>query len=592
MGLEQVSTEQLTEEAAKKRLIDDSIAIMQDYKKGSERIEQRYIENEQWFKSRHWEYIRQAKFSSDPEPVTGYLLSTLSNKHADFMDFYPSANALPREADDEAESEMLSKILPVEFEYNDFRDTWDKHIWEKLKHGCGIYAVLFDPDGADGIGSGVIKEVDGLNILHQPGINDINESGSVFVTQIIDNTRLKEDYPDINLAKAGKVFEPKQYVTDDTIDLSDSSLIIDRYYHKRSELTGRKILHLVKFVGDYLIYASETDQTVLTDGRMRKDVGIYAHGKFPFLFDNLFPEKNNIRGFGMIDVARNPQLYIDKLDQIIVRNAFTTGRKRFFVKESSNINEEELMDISKDIIHVAGNLNEDYIREWTTDSIAADISNHRIQKIDEIKDVTSTNEFSRGESASGVTAASAIIALQKASGKVSRDQIAKSYNVFKKAVYIYVDIIREFYDIERPYRIKQDGQNQFVKYSNANIKEQQLPQVQGLEMAYRKPIFDIEIIPERQDPFSQAAHNELAKELFTLGVFNPDMYPAARVVLEMMQFDGKEKVETMLQENDAIMQQIQQLAMENQKLMAIVEGLSGEDLGMGVANGTGQANQM
>lgn len=596
MKIEQMTDGQITEEVFNKKLVSDSVALLQKYKGGNAAYEAKLVDNEQWFKSRHWDTIRNEKFATDPEPVTPFLLTTLSNKHADFMDFYPSANALPREKDDQEEAKTLSKILPVEFEYNDFRSTWDTHVWEKLKHGCGIYAVLFDPDGADGIGSGVIKEVDGMNIYHQPGINNIEESGSVFITQIIDNDALKDQYPDLDLGKAGKVFEPTQYVNDNTIDLSDSTVIVDRYYKKRNA-EGKQILHLLKFVGDQVLYCSETDDTETNDGRIRKEVGIYEHGKFPFFFDTLFPEKNNIRGFGLIDIARNPQLYIDKLDQIIMRNVFTTGRKRYLVKDTASINEGELLDVSNDLIHVAGQLGEEHIRELSTNSIAADIANHRIQKIEELKDVTSTNEFSRGESSSGVIAASAIIALQKAAGKISRDQIAKSYIVFSKAVYCYVDVIREFYDIPRPYRVQDDNQDVFTEYSNAKIKPQKLPAVSGTEQAYRKPVFDIKIVPERQDPFSQAAMNEFGKELFTLGVFNPEAYLSAKVMMEMIQFDGKENIVKMLEENSGIAEQLmmaQQTAIENQKLMLIVQKLTGEDMGVqdgGMMSGQGPSNK-
>ncbi len=596
MEIEQVTPEQITEEAFKKKVISESIALLQKYKNGNQKYEQKLIENEQWFKSRHWDYIRNANFADDPEPVTSFLLSTLANKHADFMDFYPSANALPREGDDKEEAKQLSKILPIEFEYNDFKDTWDTHSWEKLKHGCGIFGVLYDPDGADGIGAGTVKEVDGLNIYHQPGINKIDESGSVFITRIITNEQFEEDYPDNDVKKAGKVFEPSKYLNDDTIDLTDCTVMIDRYYKKRNEM-GKKILHLLQFAGEELIYCSELDEELTADGRPRKDVGIYAHGKFPFFFDTLFPEKNSIRGFGLIDIARNPQLYIDKLDQIIVRNAFTSGRNRHLVSESSSINEAEFLDVSKDIVHFAGTLDDTKFRTLTTDSIATDISNHRIQKIAEIKEITSTNDSSRGESASGVTAASAILALQKASGKVSRADINKSYSVFSNVVYCYVDIIREFYDIPRPYRIQENKEDKFIEYSNAGIKNQELPVIPGMEAEekqYRKPIFDIKIVPERQDPFSQAAHNEMAKELYTLGVFNPEAYMQAKVMFEMMSFEGMDEVLRMMGENDQTMQllsQLPQLQVENQKLMMIVQKLTGEDMGVDL-NGPSQVKPM
>ena len=568
-------------------LIRESVKQLEEYRKGSEALQARRIENEEWYKSRHWDYIRNTNHEGDPEPTSHHLLNTIAQKHASAMDFYPTANLLPRELDDVQEAERLSKIIPAEFEYNDFRDVWDEHWWEKLKHGCGILAVVYDPDGQDGIGSGKIVSIDGNNIYHQPGINDIQESASVYITKLVDKEMLKMEYPDLDMDSVDKLFEPKKYLTDDSWDTNNMALVIDRYY-KKPNSEGKVIIHYLKFVGDNLLYASVNDP-------LYAEKGFYDHGDYPIVFDTLFPEKNNIRGFGYIDIGKNPQIYIDKIDQMIVRNALTTGRKRFFASKSSSINKEQFADISNDIVDVDGIISDEMVREIAQNPMPAYIQNHRISKIEEFKDNTNTNEASRGETSKGVTAASAIIALQQAAGKFDRDMIAKTYSKFSQVVYLYIEIIRQFYDIERSYRIGEKEQMEFIKYSNAGIVNQPIAG-EFEEPKYRKPVFDIKVVPEKRDPFSQAAHNEMAKEMFAMGVFNPQRATEARVMLDMMQFEGIDNIKRLIQENDQIMQMLQQvmqqtqaLTQENQMLKTIVQNDRGVNLGvqMGASNGQG-----
>ena len=76
------------------------------------------------------------------------------------------------------------------------------------------------------------------------------------------------------------------------------------WYYKRTETDadGRmsEKVHYVKYVNDYIIYASENDPEYALRG-------FYDHGKYPFVFDTLFPVEGSPAGFGYIDVMKNCQ---------------------------------------------------------------------------------------------------------------------------------------------------------------------------------------------------------------------------------------------------------------------------------------------
>ena len=104
--------------------VDRALEALRKYKDGKAALENRIVEDEQWYKLRHWEYIRRQKGGDGPEPASAWLFNSLANKHADAMDNYPEPNVLPREPGDQEDAKTLSSILPVILEHNEFEGTY------------------------------------------------------------------------------------------------------------------------------------------------------------------------------------------------------------------------------------------------------------------------------------------------------------------------------------------------------------------------------------------------------------------------------------------------------------------------------------
>lgn len=573
--------------------ISKGIEILKKYKKGKENLESRIVENEKWYKMRHWDLIRNKQKNQDPEPTTAWLFNSLANKHADAMDNYPEPNILPREQSDEGEAQNLSDIIPLVIEKNKFEGTYNDAWWYKLKNGTCAYGVFWNKELENGLGDIDIRCLDLLNLFWEPGKRDIQKSRSFFIVDLVDDDILEEEYPHLKGKLHNKVIDVKQYVYDDTIDTTDKSVVVDWYYKKK--YGGKWILHLTKFVGENKIWSSEDDE-------LYAETGIYDHGEYPVIFDVLFPEEGSPFGFGYIDVMKNPQMYIDKLDQIIVRNALQAGKKRWFVKDNGGINEKEYADWNNDFVHVAGSVNDDNIKEIQVKPLDAFIVQHRQQKIDELKETSGTNDFNRGNSGGGVTAAAAIAALQEAGNKLARDMIKGSYRAFTEITYMCIELIRQFYDEERKFRIEgPSGRPQYVSYSNVGLKSQELPPAyedEGLmpdpemlamgqtvmvpdpnyEPKYRKPVFDIKVKPQKSNPFSRMAQNELAKELYGAGFFDPSRADQALIALELMDFEGKESIIEKISQNQTLLMQMQQMKQTMDKMAMVIEQITGRPM--------------
>lgn len=547
--------------------IEKAAEILKKYKDGKANLENRVVEDEQWWKGNHWEVMRN-KTNNALQPTSAWLFNSILNKHADACDNYPEPICLPREQADEETAKTLTSVLPVILEQNDFEQTYSDNWWEKLKHGTAVYGVFWNSKKENGLGDIDIREIDLLKIFWEPGITDIQMSANLFIVDLIDREKLQAAYPDAaeELKGASDVITAKEYVYDDSVDTSGKTLVVDWYYHRVSP-SGMKVLHLCKFCGDVLLYASENDP-------MYADRGYYDHGRYPVVFDSLFPEKGTPVGFGYVAICKDPQMYIDKLSSNILEKSLMATKVRYFISESTGVNEDEFRDWNKPFVHVAGNsLDETKMKPIDSGTVDAASLNIYQMKIEEMKDTAGNRDVNSGGTGSGVTAAAAIAALQEAGNKTSRDMISAAYRSYVGICTLVIELIRQFYDETRYFRVtgRDVGTYEFKPLSNAAMVDQPMQTENGTPYL-RHPVFDLKIVAQKSNPFSQMALNETAKELYAMGVFNPDRAQESMVLLSMMQFEGKDKVLEAVQEGQTL---INMLRAANKQLAAAEAVLSG-----------------
>ena len=63
------------------------------------------------------------------------------------------------------------------------------------------------------------------------------------------------------------------------------------------------------------------------------------------------------------------------------------------------------------------------------------------------------------------------------------------------------------------------------------------------------PSFDIKITAQKKNPFARVSQNELAKELYSMGFFKPELANQALGALELMDFEGKDTVRSYIVQN-------------------------------------------
>ena len=501
-----------------KRQIERAVEILKEYKNAKQTLESRIIEEEKWWRLRHWEVFGDENPQERCEPASAWLFNSIANKHADAMDNYPEPNVLPREKGDEEQAKLLSKIIPLVLENNGFEKTYSDSWWYKLRHGTAVYGVFWNGALNRGKGDIDVTRIDLLNLFWEPGISDIQDSENLFIVSFENTDRLTSKYPFLLGKNLNCGVDIRKYAYDGIRDMSDKTVVVDWYYKKPGD-DGRDILHFCKFAGREVIFATENDPAF-------SESGLYAHGKYPVVFDAMYPLEGTPCGFGMVAVMKSPQMYIDRLNRVILENSVMSARVRYFAKEGSGINEEEFLDWSKPIVHVEGSLDEERLKRIDVSPVSGNVLSVLQMKIDELKETSGNRDFSQGSTAAGVTAASAIAALQEAGNKISRDNIMSAYRAYMNIGYLIIDLIKQFYNESRCFRItEENGKFEYLKYQKGS--EDNLS------------IFDISIKPQKKSSYSKLSQNEIAKEMYKLGFFNPDYASQALAAIEIMDFDGK-----------------------------------------------------
>ena len=586
--------------------------VLQDYKAGKTRTEQRIIASENWWKLRNTnEEERDTNIGKDGgyKSVSGWLHNVLVSKHADAMEAYPEPNVLPREEGDKAEARKLSAIIPCVLEQNHFEDTYDDVMWQKAKTGTGVYKVIWDKSKLNGLGDIAVEKVNLLNIYWEPGVTDIQKSRYFFHTELHDKDILEQRYPELSGKLKGKDFVNAKFLYDDHTGDENKATVIEVYYHKY--IQGRKVLHYCKYVGDVVLYATENDtqrptaqvtdpatgqpifdamgQPVMGEiGLSVAERGLYDHGQFPYVFDPLFPIEGSPCGYGYVDLCRSPQTTIDLLNTSFVKNAMAGATPRYFSRGDGSVNEKEFLDLSNPIVHAAGGVDEAALRLIQHNSLDGNYINVLDRVIQELRETSGNTETSTGNISSGVTAASAIAALQEASGKGSKDSTRAAYRAYSRIVELCIELIRQFYDMPRTFRILgQYGAEQYISYTNQGLQPQHQGNDFGEDMGYRLPVFDITITAQKKNVYTKISQNELAMQFFQMGFFNPQMTDQTLMCLDMMEFDGKDGIMQKVAQNGTMFQKLLQYMQLALTLAQQVDPMIAEQIAQDVMMTTG-----
>lgn len=486
------------------------------YKRGKAELEKR-LKSE----SEIWRSVYSGTDSSS------WIFNSIVNKHADVIDSIPTCVCLPREKRDEKDADMLSKIIPVITQRCNFEQTYSDNAWDKLKHGTAAYGVFWNNSLEGGLGDVDIKRVELSDLFWDSGVSDIQASEDMFITAIVSIDTIEAIYG----IDYGECKDAADTLASELgiVPGEGKTLCVDWYYKRYGE-DGICRLHYCKFVGDRLLYCSEQDGDCVE--------GWYAHGLYPIVLDRMYPIDGSACGFGLIALARDAQRYINRLDDNMLEYTDWASRVRFWAKRSLGVNEKEFLDLNRSIVEVEGDIDEEKLRQIEISPLDDRVVDIKRLKIDELKEITGSRDVSQGGVSGGVTAASAISILREAGAKSSRDGIAETYRAYTLIISMVIELIRQFYDYPRVFRIVGDsGEAEYLTYSATDGI--------GADDS-RRPYFDIEISATKKSPTEAEQKNSFAKALYDSGAFKRENAKETLMMLELMDFEGVGKLKATL----------------------------------------------
>lgn len=486
-------------------------------------------DNDRWYKCNYGKAFN-AK-TNETEPATAFIANAIFNRYADFIDNYPVPNILERTPDDSECAKKLRDIIPLLLELTEFKKKYKRNCYNKMKNGPGIYGVFYNEEAKEID----IEIVDVLDFFCDIHVDDLQQSQFVFVRNAVDNELLCEMYPRYSVLFQGNASVEGR---GETYQADHRTEIVDCYYKK---VDGT--LHMMKLVNDSVVLDATEDMEGYEDG-------LYHHGLYPFVIDVMYPDDDNIMGFSLIDICRNPQMYIDKLDGAILKNALRASRPKWLTKDSANININDLTDMEKEVVTSSTDVSETNVRMFQFESLPAYVREHREQKINELKEIAGNRDWNNGGTAQGVTAASAIEALQSTGQKLSRANIDDTYDSYKNIVYMVVELVRQFFEDEEVYRITdENGRKDFIQFSNAEMYRPETD-VFGfaIDGEFKEAKFDIKVIPQKENPFTRETNNQTILSLWTSGLFMPQNMELAVMALQCMHFDTRDTLVELMQE--------------------------------------------
>ena len=442
---------------------------------------------------------------------TNLIFSSIENAVATANENFPSPNILPRSEAVEDSAAVLSKIIPVILDLSDFKRIYKANMRTKAKFGTAVYFISADETNE----SIRINRLNFTDVFCDCHVDNVQDSKFLFIESAVDNDILKKQFPHL-----ASLFEGDAEVTSlgstESFCVKNSSIITDAYY----KLDGK--LHLIEYINDEIIFA--------TEDLPGYENGLYDHGLYPVVFDRQFPIAETPFGFGFIDIAKSTQITIDKLDDAILKNLMINSNPRFLSPRNGGIDMSEFLDSSKNVVHYDGDF--EGIKAIQGVLINGTYLAQRDTKKDELKELCSNRDFQQGDTNSGVQAASAILALQQAGEKRARLMSDDSYDSFKDIIFQVIELMRQFFNSSHSFRITNEkGKRDFIDFDKSMLFDGSKP-----------ALFDIEIVAQKENPYSREMFNNTILSFWNSGMLNPANFDAAKIAVGMMQFDGKEQL--------------------------------------------------
>lgn len=483
------------------------------------------------------------------------LKSTFNFSVADQMDNMPEARMLPERPDLAEVAEDLTDVTTWVLAHNAFEAKHRARVEDCFGVGTAVMQIAWDPDMDYGEGNIAVLRWPVEAFLWDPAAETLQEARALYKVSWHPLSWYKQHYPDaykyigsedgqFHGVGVPEAMEDARQGSDE-----EKAMLLEYWFRLYDAKNRRYTINVAYLAGGALLDYAEN---------------VYAHGLYPFVGDVYSKIEGAPVGDGMVDELVTMMRYINRYGAYIDMNLRMSAKGRLLADRNAGIDLDALADWSKDI--VLGNRIDPSALQWLqTQPFTGMVTQQMIQLQTDLKQDSGQNQFTRGETTGGVTAASAISSLQEAGGKVSRLRTHGLNQGFKEIVEQIMWLISQFYNEERVVYItgRSDKANREVKISRKAIYGDKLPRGKALP----PPPFSVQVQVQRRNPLRVQAQNELFMQMYSMAAQGGQLFPLS-VLLELLQVDGKERILPVVRQSETFAQQMQELAAQNEQLTA------------------------
>lgn len=528
------------------------------------------------------------------------LKSTFDNCVADQLDNMPEANLLPERPGMEKTAEDMTDVVRFVLAQNEYEKMHRRRV-EDYFIGTALTQIGWDPDMDNGKGNVCLVRWPVEAFLWDPCAADIQNARALIKVSWHPLSWFAEHYPDkaqyIGSEEGehngvGRANSWRELSGDE-----ERAMLMEYWYRRYDAKKRRYTINVAYLAGGALLENNEN---------------VYMHGLYPFVMEPFNYIEGQPVGDGLVDQLTPMMRYVNRYAHYIDENLRMSAKNRLLVRKSAQLDMKALCDFDQNIIE-GSNIDEESVRWFQSKPLSQMATQQMLQFQTDIKQDSGQSQWTRGETAGGVTAAAAISALQEAGGKITREHSLMLNQGFKQIVTQILWLVCQFYDNRKEQMITgRDGKSRKVMMSSEHLTGRDLPPEQmppeellqqmderlpgvngspGLgtrirETAMRKqreqhkknsfapPPYTVQVQVNRRNPLRVQAQNELFIQAYTMAAQAGQQFPL-KMLFELLTVDGKDRIMPVLEEVDQQTQMLNQLMQENEQLKASNQNLKG-----------------
>lgn len=373
--------------------------------------------------------------AEDPNSVTNIIHPIIESQIADLVDKPYNVQANPREFSDKLYAEQVQHMMEFVLDNNKFTTKLNLSEHDRLELGTAVYKVYFDDDALDGRGLPTMEPVDPANFFNDPKVPyayRLQESEFLIHAVPRPLSWFRKQFPELGKYVKREVtvpYDPNIYEGQnvDTVQTTTSQRALCIECYMRDE-EGE--LYCVT-VANYLVL-EDTRETL-------KGKKLQRRNKFPFVVIPCYPQRGMIWGQGDVELLIPSQDLINELDDQIRINARLMGNPQIVIGMGAGRAFDFRKWTSAPALRVPMR-DQNAFRVVEAQPVSRDVVARREAAFAEADKISGRPDVNRGEApGSGVTAASAIMALQQAGQK----SVAHKAKMFKDG---YAEVLSLLYD--------------------------------------------------------------------------------------------------------------------------------------------------